>query len=77
MPYLFVSYDGGHSKAFLQCNSLLGAAGTDGQAHLEIEDTSNTIGTAVTPVVSFQHNSNALFSIDTWGAMKTNPECQW
>ena len=79
MPYLFVSYAGGHSKAFLQCNSLLelGVAGTDDQAHLEIEDASKTIGSANTPVIEFQLNSNAFWSIDAWGFMETNSECQW
>ena len=79
MPYLFVSYGDGHSKAFLQCNSLLelGVAGTDDQAHLEIDDASKTIGTTNTPVIAFQLNSNAFWSIDAWGFMEANSECQW
>ena len=78
MPYLFVSYDGGHSKAFLQCNRLLGAdADTTDKAHLEIDDASKTIGTTNAPVVAFQLNSNAFWSIDAWGFMETNSECQW
>ena len=78
MSYLFVSYDGGHSKAFLQCNSLLGAAaGTDHQAQLEVGDSSKTIGTTNAPVIVFHLNSNAFWSIDAWGFMETNSECQW
>ena len=76
MPYLFVSYGGGHSKAFLQCNSLFGA--TNDQARLEIADASKIIGAANPPVVSFQLNGdNAFWSIDAWGSMMTNSECQW
>ena len=76
MPYLFVSYDGGNSKAFLQCNSLLGAA--NNQAHLDIEDTPKTIGTANAPVVAFQLNdADYLWSIDAWGSVNTRNGCEW
>ena len=74
MPYLFVSFDGGSSKAFLQCNSLLGAAAdTNDQARLEIEETS----TSNNPVVAFQHDSNAFWSIGAEGSMQTSLECEW
>ena len=82
IPSLFVSFDGGNYEAFLQCknrNSLLGAAVARGKAQLEIEDATSktTIGTANAPVVSFQHNSNVLWSIDASGSIKTNSECDW
>ena len=68
VPYLFVSYDGGNSKAFLDCNGL---STTTSKAHLEIDGNSDDAGISAAPVVSFQQNSNALWSIDATDRFST------
>ena len=75
VPYLFVSYDDGHSKAFLDCNGLHVHASSE--AHLEINGVSNDAGSSAAPNVSFQQDMKDIWSIDEWGSVKMNSDCQW
>ena len=75
-PYLFVSYDAGRSKAFLDCSSSGGLA----SAHLEINHIAQAnIRMSGAPIVAFQDGAgtSSLWSIDAWGAAQTNSGCEW
>ena len=79
VPYLFVSYDGGRSKAFLDCSgSGLSSAGEE--AHLEIRHIAQAnIRMSAAPVVALRDEAGKsdLWSIDAWGAARTNAGCEW
>ena len=78
-PYLFVSYDAGRSKAFLDCSSG-GLASAGDETHLEINPIAESnIRMSGAPIVAFQDGAGAssLWSIDAWGAAQTNSGCEW
>ena len=78
-PYLFVSYDAGRSKAFLDCSSG-GLASAGDEAHLEINHIAESnIRMSGAPIVDFQDGAgtSSLWSIDAWGAAQTNSGCEW
>ena len=77
--YLFVSYNGGRSKAFLDCTSG-GLVLAGDEAHLEINHIAETNNrTPNVPIVALRSgaDTSALWSIDAGGAAWTNSGCQW
>ena len=88
VPYLFVSYDFGRSKAFLDCGNgrpsagdVVAAAVDDQRGHLEINRIAeiDAIRMPDAPIVAFLLGANpsAFWSIDAWGAARTDSDCQW
>ena len=80
VPYLFVSYDAGRSKAFLDCSSGGGLTSAGDEAHLEINHIAGSnIRMSGAPIVAFQDEAgkSSLWSIDAWGAAQTNSGCEW
>ena len=78
-PYLFVSYDGGRSKAFLDCSGG-GLTSAGDEAHLEINHIAETsIRVPNVPIVALRSDAGTsnVWSIDAWGAAQTNTGCEW
>jgi hypothetical protein len=76
---MFVSYDGGRSKAFLDCSSS-GLTSAGEEAYLEINHiTGIDPHKSDAPVVAFLlgANTSAFWSIDAWGTARTDSDCQW
>jgi len=79
VPYLFVSYDGGRSKAFLDCSSS-GLSSAGEEAHLEIRHIAQAnIRMSAAPIVALRDEAGKsdLWSIDAWGAAQTYSGCEW
>mmetsp|Transcript_36438 Transcript_36438/g.79342 ORF Transcript_36438/g.79342 Transcript_36438/m.79342 type:complete len:369 (+) Transcript_36438:52-1158(+) len=76
-PFLFVSFDGGDSSAYLRCT---GVGREDKDALLKIVDYSDSFATGSDPIVKFKKGpgyENALYWIDAFGRPYADYGCDW